>query len=277
MRTLAGLGILTEVSPRRFGLTPLGEALKKGAPGSARATVLTLAGDWCFRAFMELPYSLQTGRTGFEKSEGASLFEWIAKNPEMAGLFSETMVGFHGAEPPAVAAAYDFPNGSTVVDIGGATGNLLAAILERHPTTRGILFDLPHVVRDAPTLLGARGLQDRVEVRSGSFFQSVPEDGDIYMMSHVIHDWSEEQCLTILGNCRKAMRPGARLLLIEMVLPEDDSFHPGKLLDLMMLVGPGGQERTPTEYTDLLGKAGFRLNRVVPTASAVSVVEAMLV
>jgi hypothetical protein len=263
MRTLASLGILAEDTDQRFALTPLGDALKTGAPGSARATILTMASDWWMRGFGQLLYSVQTGQPGFEKHLGMPIFDWLAKHPNEASMFSETMVGFHGAEPPAVVAAYDFSG--------------LTTILARHPASRGILFDLPHVVRDAPSLIQARGLADRVTIQAGSFFDGVPAGGDAYLLSHIIHDWSEEQCLTILGNCRRAMNPASRLLIIEMVLPPGNAPHPGKLLDLMMLVGPGGQERTEHEYAALLGKAGLRLTRVVPTESAVSVVEAKLV
>jgi hypothetical protein len=275
MRTLASLGILTERDAQRFALTPLGEALKTGAPGSARATLITLAGPLFWRAWEEILYSLETGKTGFEKAFGMPVFDYLAKHPEEASLFSETMVGVHGAEPSAIAAAYDFSGVATVVDVGGASGNLLATILSRHAGPRGVLFDLPHVVRDAPKLFQARGVADRVAIESGSFFDTVPAGGDLYVLSHVIHDWSEEQCLTILGHCRKAMKPGSRLLVVEMVLPPGDAPHPGKLLDMTMLIMPGGLERTEGEYRDLLGKAGFRLTRVVPTQSAVSVVEAV--
>jgi hypothetical protein len=277
MRTLASLGVLTENSDRHFALTPLGEALRSDAPGAARATILTMASDWFMHGWTELTYSVRTGKPGFEKHLGMPIFDWLAKHPDDASLFSQTMVGFHGAEPPAVAAAYDFSGLKTVVDVGGATGNLLAAIVAKHPHTRGILYDLPHVVRDAPALLQSRGVADRVTIRSGSFFDDVPAGGDAYVLSHIIHDWSEEQCLTILGHCRRAMRPESRLLVVEMVLPPGNTPHPGKMLDLMMLVGPGGRERTEQEYAALLAKVGLRLTRVVPTASAVSVVEAMLV
>ena len=276
MRTLASLGILTEDAQHRFALTPLGEALKTGAPGAARPTILTLASDWWLRGFSQLLYSVQTGKPGFEKHLGMPIFDWLAKHPDEASMFSQTMVGFHGAEPPAVAAAYDFSGMKTIVDVGGATGNLLTAILAKHPGSRGILYDLPHVVRDAPLLIQSRGVTDRVKIEPGSFFDSVPAGGDAYLLSHIIHDWNEEQCLTILGNCRRAMTASSRLLIIEMVLPEGNAPHPGKMLDLMMLVGPGGRERTEPEYAALLGKAGLRLTRVVPTESAVSVVEAKL-
>jgi hypothetical protein len=275
LRTLANLGLVTEDSAHHFALTPVGEALKTGAPGAARATILTLASDWCVRTFEQLRYSLETGKPGFDQAMGMPVFDWLAKHPEEASLFSETMVGFHGAEPPAVASAYDFSGLKTVVDVGGATGNLLAGILEKHRGARGILFDLPHVVKDAPALLKSRGLADRVAIESGSFFERVPAGGDAYLLSHVIHDWSEAQCLTILGHVRRALAPGGRVLIIEMVLPPGNVPHPGKMLDMMMLVGPGGQERTEEEYRALLEKAKLRLTRVVPTPSAVSVVEAV--
>ncbi len=274
MRTLASLGILSEHDAQRFALTPLGEALKSGAPGSARATVLSFCSPTFVGAFEQIMYSLQTGKTGFEKVNGKPIFDYFAQHPDEASLFSETMVGFHGAEPAAVAAAYDFSGCGKVVDVGGATGNMLAAILKRYPNPRGVLFDMAHVVADAPALLKERGVEQRVSIESGSFFETVPAGGDAYVLSHIIHDWSEEQCLTILGHCRKAMKPNGRLLIVEMVLPTGDTPHPGKILDMVMLVIPGGQERTESEYSTLLGKAGFKLLRVVPTDSAVSIVEA---
>jgi hypothetical protein len=276
LRALAGLGALTEDGERRFALTSLGAALRTGAPGSALPTILTLASDWWMRGFGQLPYSVRTGKSGFEQHLGMPIFDWLARNPTEASLFSETMVGFHGSEPPAVAAAYDFTGVGTIVDVGGATGNLLTTVLAAHPGTRGVLFDLPHVVRDAPALIAARGLGDRVAIESGDFFAGVPAGGDVYLLSHVIHDWSEERCLAILGHCRRAMHPEGRLLLVEMVIPPGDGPHPGKLLDLMMLVGPGGRERTEEEYAALLGRAGLRLARVVPTEDAVSVIEARI-
>ena len=276
MRTLASLGILTEDASSRFALTPVGEALKTDVSGSMRATILTLASDMWVRGVGQLLYSVQTGKSGFEKMLGMPIFDWLAQHPEEASMFSETMIGIHGGEPPAIAAAYDFSGLTTIVDVGGATGNLLTTILVHYPDARGILYDLPHVVRDAPALIKARGLADRVTIESGSFFQKVPSGADAYLLSHIIHDWTEEQCLTIFGHCRRAMNSASRLLIIEMVLPQGDVPHPGKILDMMMLVGPGGQERTEEEYKALLGKAGLRLTRVVPTESPVSIVEATL-
>lgn len=275
MRTLAGFGILTEGAGQRFALTPLGEALQTGAPGAARSTILAFGGVAFTRTWEEIFYSLETGKPAFDKVWGMPIFDYLAQHPEAASLFSEAMVGFHGGEPPTVAEAYDFSGVQTVVDVGGASGNMLAALLSRHPGLRGVLYDLPHVVRDAPALLEARGVASRVTIEAGSFFERVPTGGDAYVLSHIIHDWSEAQCLTILGHCRRAIGPEGRLLIVETVLPEGDTPHQGKLQDLVMLAFPGGQERSEAEYAELLGKADFRLRRVVPTTSVVSIVEAV--
>ena len=273
MRTLANFGILTEGDGQKFALTELGEALKTGAPGSARSTLIAFGAPAFWRSWEEILYSLETGKPGFDKVWGMPVFDYFARHPDLASHFSEAMVGFHGSEPPTVAEAYDFSGVQTVVDVGGATGNMLAALLSRHRGLRGVLFDLPHVVGDAPALLKARGVEARVTIETGSFFDRVPAGGDAYILSHIIHDWSEPQCLTILEHCRDAMRPDGRLLIVETVLPEGNVPHQGKLQDLVMMVVPGGQERTEAEYAALLGKAGFRLNRVVPTSSVVSIVE----
>src|SRR5262249_47006758 len=160
-----------------------------------------------YRTWDEILYSLQTGKTAFEKVLGMPAFDYLAKHLDEASLFSETMVGLHGPETPAVAAGYDFSKFKAVVDVGGAPRQVLAAVLSRHPGPRGILFDLPHVVREAPALLSKSGVADRVTIESGSFFDTVPKGGDAYILSHIIHDWSEAQCLTILGHVRKAIAP----------------------------------------------------------------------
>jgi O-methyltransferase len=277
MRTLASLGLFSEDDEHRFSLTALGEPLRSGVPGSVRTTAIAIAGGMFTAPLSELLYSVQTGKTAFGRVHGAELFEWLSQRPEEAAMFSDLMVGFHGPETAAVAAAYDFSGFETVADIGGGTGNLLTTVLGTCSGPRGILFDLPHNADGARTLIEARGMADRISFESGSFFESVPAGADVYMMSHIIHDWSEEQCLTILGNCRKAIQASGkqgRLLIIEMMLPSGDTPHMGKMTDIVMLTVPGGEERTEREYEALLSKAGFRLERVIPTNSAVSVVEA---
>jgi hypothetical protein len=276
MRTLASLDILTEQPEQRFALTRLGEALKADAPGAARSAVLFAAGPASQRGWDQLVYSVQTGKTGFEKANGMQLFDYLAQHPDDASLFSEMMVGIHGQEPPAIAAAYDFSVFQVIADIGGGTGNLLATVLAKHPTPRGILFDRPHVVKEASALLKSRGVESRVSIEAGTFFERVPEGADAYILSHIIHDWTDDECLSILGNLRKAMKPSACLLIVEMVLAAGDVPHPGKMLDMAMLCQTGGEERTEAEYSLLLDKAGFRLTRVVPTSSAASIVEAAM-
>jgi hypothetical protein len=273
MRTLASLGFFTEDAEHRFALRPLGAVLKTGTPSNAAA--LIMGGEIVTHSLDQILYSIQTGKPGFERSFGTPLFDWLAANPVQAALFNKTMVGFHGMEPPAIASAYNFSVFHSVADVGGSTGNLLATILSQHPGPRGILFDLPHVVRDAPALIQQRGLADRIRIEAGSFFESVPAGADAYILSHVIHDWTPEQCLTILGHCRRAMNAGGRLLLAEMVLPDGDAPHPGKMLDMIMLTVLGGEERTATQYSALLDQAGFQMTRVIPTASLVAIVEAV--
>jgi hypothetical protein len=276
MRTLASLGVLTEQPEQRYALTALGEALRTGAPGSARATLLTLGGHWVQRSWDHLIYSIHTGKPAFDRAHSMPLFEYLAQHHDEASLFSEMMVGLHSQEPCAVATAYDFSAFKTIVDVGGATGQLLANILCRYAGPSGVLFDLPHVVADAPSLLEENGVRDRVKIEAGDFFKTVPSGGDAYILSRVIHDWDEHQCLTILGHIRKAIKSNGRLLIVEMVLPEGDTPHLGKMFDMVMLLVTTGRERMEAEYASLLSKSGFKLTRVVPTSSAVSVVEAVL-
>ena len=277
LRSLTGLGILASSGPDSFRLTDLGAALRTGSQGNARSAFIALVGDMVKPAWKEFDHGLLTGDTGFEKAHGMGLFEYLQANPGMAQFFSETMVGFHGREPPAVAEAYDFSSIGSLVDVGGASGNMLGHVLSRHPGLRGVLYDLPHVVVDAPPLLERFGVQDRVTIESGSFFESVPAGHDAYLLSHIVHDWDDRENAKILGNVREAMKPDSKLLIVEMVLPEGDEPHMGKMLDMMMLLVPGGEERTSSEYAALLEPNGFRVTRVVPTASPVSGVEAVRV
>ncbi len=160
-----------------------------------------------------------------------------------------------------------------MADIGGGNGSQITAILKKHPATRGILFDLPHVVEGARPLIESAGLVDRCELVGGSFFDSVPEGADAYLLRHIIHDWEEEKALTILRNCHRAMDADSRLLVIESVIPPGNEPFAGKFLDLVLLLIGGGQERTEDEYRSLFVKAGFELRKVVPTDTEVSVVE----
>lgn len=275
MRALAGLGLLEQHADGRFELTPVGAALRSDAAQPTRDTVLALSGRRMWETWGDVMYSLQTGRTAFEKVYGKPLFEHMAAHPDEARYFASAMVGLHGDEPPAVAQAYDFAGVGSMVDVGGSSGNMLAAIASRHGALRGIVYDLPHVQDVALGNFRRHGLDGRCGFVGGSFFESVPSGHDLYLLSHVIHDWDEDQCVAILQRCHAAMAGRGRLLLVELVLPEGSAPHPGKVLDLLMLTVAGGIERTGAEYGALLGRAGFRVTRIVPTASAVSIVEAV--
>ena len=275
LRTLACHGIFIEDDAKHFANTPLSEPLRSNIPGSVRSTILTFTGEIGLGAWWKLLYSVQTGKPSFDLQFGLPIFDYLTANPDQASMFTETMIGIHGPETPAVAAAYDFKAFAHIADIGGASGKLLTSALASAPDSRGTLFDLPHNEANALAFVAAKGMSDRVEFVGGSFFESVPAGADLYMMSHIIHDWTEEQCLTILANCHRAMPDHARLLIIEMVLAEGNAFHFGKVSDIMMLAVPGGEERTESQYAELLAKANFKLTRVIPTDSNMSIVEAV--
>ena len=218
MRTLTNFGILALADDGRFSLTPLGEPLRSDTPGSVRSSILTMAGQWMWQAWEAFPSTVKTGAPAMEMVFGMPAFDWLAQHPDEARRFSETMVAVHGAEPPAVAAAYDFSSCGLIVDVGGASGNMLAHVLAKHPRPKGVLFDLPQAMTDAPARLRALGVENRVTIQAGNAFEAVPPGADAYILSHVIHDWNEDHCLTILRNCRAAMTPTSRLLIVELVL-----------------------------------------------------------
>jgi SAM-dependent methyltransferase len=274
LRTLASVGVFLEGEGPEFRLTPLGETLCSDVPGSVRSWLLA-HGRIIWRAIGELPYSVETGQPGFDRAYGMPVFEYFAQHPDAAALASRSMLEFHGAEAAAVASACDLADVKSLVDLGGGVGNLLEALLMANPHLTGILFELPHVARLAAQRLQAAGLNERCDVVSGDFFETPPPVADVYLLSHVIHDWDDAQCQKLLRNCRDVMPTDSRLLIVEVVLPGPNQPSLGNLLDLMMLVGQRGQERTIAQYETLVAQAGFRVQRVVPTSSAVSVIESV--
>ncbi len=272
LRALASVGIFAEVESRRFELTPLAEPLQSDVAGSKRALAL-MSGDEQFRAWAEIDYSIQTGGTAFEKVFGKPIFDYLGDHPDKARIFDAAMVGIHGRESNAVLDAYDFSGIGIVADIGGGNGSQMIDLLTKHTEMKGILFDLPHVIERAKDRIESAGLADRCELVEGSFFEAVPQGADAYMMRHIIHDWDDDQLQTILGNCHTAMSSDSKLLVVESVIPLGNDPFGGKFLDLVMLLIPGGKERTEDEYRTLFGKAGFELTRVVPTGTEVSIIE----
>jgi len=277
LRGLAGIGVFSEDDEHRFSLTPLGATLRSGHPSAHRELFMTIGGPTIWAALDRLPDAVATGRTGMELAHGVPFFDYLQGHPDEGAAFNRMMLAVHGAEPAAVAEAYDFTPVHRLVDVGGGIGTMLVNVLRRHDHVSGVLYDLPPVVAEGRAAITAAGLADRCEFQTGDFLKAVPPGGDAYLLSHIIHDWDEDRCLTILDNCRDAMEPAAKLLLVELVLPPGDAPHPGKILDLAMLALVGGQERTPDEYRDLLSRAGFRLERVVPTTTPASIVEATLI
>lgn len=274
MRALAGKGVFEKRRDDTFALTPIGDALRADAPGSMRALLLFIGDPAQWEHWGNLLHSVKTGETAPIKLRGTNFFEYLDTNPELAAVFNDAMTSMSAMAIDPVLAAYDFSGFGRIVDVGGGHGSLLAAVLTSAPNASGVLFDLPSVVEGAPPVLDAAGIADRCAVSAGSFMEVVPEGGDAYLLKTIIHDWDEETALLILRNARAAMGPKAKLLLLEMVLPEHDSAHFGTMLDLEMLVIAGGKERTRSEYANLLARAGFRLERVVETAGPLSIVEA---
>jgi SAM-dependent methyltransferase len=208
---------------------------------------------------------------------GKPAFDWLAGDPELSEIFNQAMTGVSELSIAPVVAAYDFSPYSTIIDVGGGHGRLLAAILEATPGATGVLFDLPQVVAGAPELLAKHGVAQRVRIVEGSFFESVPDGGDAYLMKSVIHDWADDESVQILRNVRSAAQPGKRVLLLEFVIPEHHREFIGNWFDLEMLLALGARERTAAEYRRLLERAGFRMTRVVETASPFCIVEATAV
>jgi len=272
LRALASVGIFTENKQKEFALTPLAEYLRSDVPGSKRALAM-MAGDEQFQAWGHILYSIQTGKTSFDQLYDKPIFEYLSENPEKGQIFDQAMTGIHGRETGEILNAYDFSQTKTLIDIGGGNGSNLISMLQKYPDMKGMLFDLPHVVERTQAHIEQAGLVDRCHLIGGSFFEFVPEGADTYFMRHIIHDWDDEKSLTILRNCHTAMPDNSKLLVVESVIPEDNEPFAGKFLDLVMLLIPGGKERTAEEYRCLFKEAGFEMTRIIPTESELSIIE----
>lgn len=274
MRALASKGVLRHRSDGKFALTPMGEALRADTPGSMRDMVLFIGHPAHWEDWGNFLDSVRTGETAVLKLRGKSFFDYLDTDAELAAAFNNAMSAMSDLATEPVLAAYDFTGFRRIVDVGGGHGRLLATILGGAPDAHGVLYDLPSVVDGAGPTLDTAGVADRCTVADGSFLESVPEGGDAYVMKSIIHDWDEDSALGILRNVRTAIAPHGKLLLLEMVLPERVSSQFSVVLDLEMLVTVGGRERTRAEYANLLGRAGFRLNRIVDTVTPMSIIEA---
>jgi hypothetical protein len=242
----------------------MGAVLRADVPNSLRPSVLFTLNESHWRPWGHLLHTVRTGETAFEHVHGMGLFDYLATHPEVSALFNAGMAGNSPAHARLVATECDFSRMSLVVDVAGGHGRLLAAILERNPHLRGILFDLPHVIEDARQLVNDAGVGARCEFVGGNFFEAVPPGGDAYILRNIIHDWGDDQAVAVLKTCRRAMADGARLILVERYVAEDPREAP--LIhhaDLEMLVNVGGVERTTDEYASLLQCSGFQLTQTI--------------
>lgn len=275
MRALASKGLLRHRRDDSFALTKVGQALRSDVPGSMRDMVLFVGHQARWEDWGNLLHSVQTGEPSVLRLRGMPYWDYLETDQELAQVFNAAMTATSGMTNELALASYDFSDLKLIVDVGGGHGRLLSTILHRAPLARGLLYDLPTVVAGADPVLVAAGVTDRCTVEGGSFLERVPDGGDTYVMKNIIHDWDDESSLRILRNIRTAITPDGRLLLLEMVLPERATSFVGYQFDLEMLVTVGGRERTRREYSELLRRAGFRLNRIVETVTPVSIVEAL--
>jgi O-methyltransferase domain/Dimerisation domain len=274
LRALASLGIFAEDAAGDFSLTPQAQLLRSDVQGSLRDIALLYGEDWLWQAYGNMMHSVRTGAPAFVKTHGQPFYGYLHEHPRAAARFNAAMTGFSSQETAAILEACDFAEVRSVVDIGGGHGALLAALLRAHPHLNGILFDLPSVVAGAGQVLGEAGIAERARCLAGDFFDEAPAGADLYVMKSVLHNWDDADAQRILMTCGAAMRPDARLLVIERVVPQGNAPAEAKLFDINMLVVAGGLERTEPEYRRLLQESGLVLERVAATRSPLSVIVA---
>ncbi|KRR20843.1 hypothetical protein CQ14_26470 [Bradyrhizobium lablabi] len=279
LRALASMGLVEEVEPGGFALTAAGSQLRSDVPGSMRNVALMFGGERAWRSWGELVHCVRTGESGTRRVYGVGTFEYLAANPAQAAIFNGAMAENTRRVTELLVSAYDFSQFRRIVDVGGGDGTLMVAILAANAAVRGMVFDLPSGLAQAPQKLADAGVSARCETIAGDFFHSVPEAIDGYILKYVIHDWDDEQSVAILSNCREAMHRTSKIVLIERIMPERMEATPIHqriaLADMNMLAMPGGQERTEREYRNLFAAAGLVLERTIALpGSEISVIEA---
>jgi hypothetical protein len=273
LRCCASVDVLTEQSGRRFALTPVGETLRSGGPGSLRDFLIaeTAPGHWL--PWGRLHEAVMEGQPQTTATLGCDIFTFYSRNPDEAAPFNRAMANLSALVAGEVAAVFDFSPYTTVNDVGGGHGALLATIVGKFPHARGVLLDLPHAIAEARPLFADRGLAPRCELVAGDFFQRVPA-ADVYLLKAILHDWDDARATQILKTCRASAAPGAKVLIVEMVVPSDGASSFAQLMDLNMLVMLTGRERTAGEYGALLQASGFRYDRLIPTHTPYAIIEA---
>ena len=274
LRACASVGVLAHDDQDRFSLTPLGGTLRSNVPGSMRGMAIaqTAPGHWL--PWGQLREAVRTGQRQTLTALGEEIFTYYGKNAAEGAAFMGAMTDVSSLVAREVASLVDFAGAPLIVDVGGAHGTLVSAVLRQHPEARGLLVDLPHVVPGAREALRAAGLAGRCEAVVGDFFAGVPAGGDVYLLKQILHDWNDEQALAILRGCAGGMKPGGRVLIVEMVIPDDRRPSPAQLMDLNMLIMLPGQERTFGAYRTLLAAAGLSRARLIETHSPFQIIEA---
>jgi O-methyltransferase len=275
LRSLTGYDIVREDAGGTFSLTPIGRSLASTAVWSASGMVRYANAGWHAAAWTRLADGVRSGKVPFEIAHGQSFFEYCVQQPDAGALFDEAMHSVGAVHVAAVLGVYDFGHIRHLIDVGGGTGFLLAAILQRYPSMRGTLFEMPTVLERARKAMKDAGVGDRCSIAGGDFFQTAPAGGDAYLVSHVLHDWDDADATQILRAIASAMPADGRVLIVEIVMdPPNRRWTQGKLSDLQMLTALRGRERTRAEFAALLQGAGLRIARIVPTAAAESIIEA---
>ena len=276
LKALASNGLMAEGPQDHWTLTPSGALLRNDVPGSMADLARLFSTDEHAKSWLAIEYSVLTGASAFEHVYQAGAWDYAQQHPEFNRAFNAAMSSLAGSVHRAIVDAYDFAGIDLLVDVGGGHGRLLAHILERHPNMHGIVYDMPHVIGGAAAHLVERGLTARSEAIGGDFFDRVPAGADAYIMTAVIHDWADERCEVILGNCRAAMKPGGRVLLADFVLKPANQPDLGRMIDLEMLaMTSNGRERTEEEFRALLGRSGLRVSRIIPLPVGTSLIEAV--
>jgi hypothetical protein len=273
LRANASVGVFRELEDGRFAQTALSEPLRTDAIPCVRHMAMMLTDDWHIRAWEQLPWCVETGQPASYKLYGMGMFDWMAQHPGKTGNFNQAMTDLSSGDAGAVVESYDFSRFEHIVDVAGGHGALLAAILDQAPKLRGTLVEMPHVIEGAREAGLLDRFANRCTLEAASMFESVPPDADAYIMKFIIHDWYDAECVKILGNCRKGIRPGGRLLVVDQVVPARNEPGAAKLMDLEMLVLPGGMERTEKEFRELFAASGFRLERIIPTPALQCIIE----
>ncbi len=276
LRALVAAGVFCELEDGRFASNDAAAALRTGAPGGTRDVVINF-GEEMYRSFGELLHTVRTGETAFDSVYGVPLFEYYAAHPDTEASAAARMLARTLPAAREFAASELLRGARTVIDVGGGTGTLLAEVLRRHPETAGVLVERPGMLELAREYLSAQGVADRCELHLGDFFAAVPAGGDVYVLKSILHDWDDERCVAILKKCRAAMRESARLVIIELLLPERMTAGAPRLsaalLDLIMLVYAGGRERTEAEFAQLLERSDLRLQSTTALAAGQHVLE----